>query len=141
MSSTVDMFDEPTMVSAKQPAVEAPIERHNVSPEVSAPPLESVQRVQPIQPTAHAEYVAPRETGSLEPGRNHHDGQQQENIAPPDLDALTNEAIKTFDPTVIGQHLLDLSEFPNGIYLYVAYSSIIAKVRVARLRSKRKEQT
>ena len=123
-----------------QPAVEAPIQRHNVLPEVSAPPLESVQPVQPILPTAHADYVAPRETGSLEPGSHHYGGQPQDSIDPPDLDALTNEAIKTFDPTVIGQHLLDLSEFPNGIYLCVAYSSIIAKARVARLRSKRKEQ-
>ncbi|MCJ2372300.1 ADP-ribosylglycohydrolase family protein [Pseudomonas sp. RGM 3321] len=146
VSNTVDMFDEPTMVSEKQPAVEAPIERHNVSPELSPPPLESIQPLQstppvePAQPTTHAEYVAPRETGYLEPGSHHYSGQPQESIAPPDLDALTNEAIKTFDPTVIGQHLLDLSELPNGIYLCVAYSSIIAKARVARLRSKRREQ-
>ncbi|AGE27853.1 ADP-ribosylation/Crystallin J1 [Pseudomonas poae RE*1-1-14] len=57
----------------------------------------------------------------------------------PDLDALTSEAIKSFDPTIIGQHLLDLAEQPNGIYLCVAYSSIVAKARVARLRHKRKE--
>jgi ADP-ribosylglycohydrolase len=138
-SNTVDMFDEPTMVTEK-PAIEPPAERQNISPEVSAPPLASVRPLQPAQSTPHAENVAPRGTGSLEPGSNHRDGHAQENIAPPDLDALTNEAIKTFDPTVIGQHLLDLAEFPNGIYLCVAYSSIIAKARVARLRSKRKEQ-
>ncbi|MFJ2385822.1 ADP-ribosylglycohydrolase family protein [Pseudomonas koreensis] len=139
VSNTVDMFDEPTTVTEK-PAIEPPVERQNISPEVSVPPLGSVQPLQPVQPTPHAEHVAPRGTGSLQPGSNHHDGHAQESIAPPDLDALTNEAIKTFDPTVIGQHLLDLAEFPNGIYLCVAYSSIIAKARVARLRSKRKEQ-
>lgn len=138
-SNTVDMFDEPTMVTEK-PAIEPPAERQNISPEVSAPPLASVRPLQPAQSTPHAENVAPRGMGSLEPGSNHRDGHAQENLAPPDLDALTNEAIKTFDPTVIGQHLLDLAEFPNGIYLCVAYSSIIAKARVARLRSKRKEQ-
>ena len=138
-SNTVDMFDEPTTVTEK-PAIEPPVERQNISPEVSVPPLGSVRPLQPAQPTPHAEHVAPRGTGSLEPGSNHHDVHAQENIAPPDLDALTNEAIKTFDPTVIGQHLLDLAELPNGIYLCVAYSSIIAKARVARLRSKRKEQ-
>ena len=138
-SNTVDMFDEPTMVTEK-PAIEPPAERQNISPEVSAPPLASVRPLQPAQSTPHAENVAPRGMGSLEPGSNHRDSHAQENLAPPDLDALTNEAIKTFDPTVIGQHLLDLAEFPNGIYLCVAYSSIIAKARVARLRSKRKEQ-
>lgn len=134
-SSTVDMFDEPTTIT-ERPATKPPVEHQTVSAEVSAPSFIPSQASVPVPP----QHAAPHDTESLETGSEHHVSHRQETIAPPDLDALTNEAIKTFDPMVIGQHLLDLSELPNGVYLCVAYSSIIAKARVARLRSKRKEQ-
>lgn len=56
-----------------------------------------------------------------------------------DLDAMTSEAIRSFDPNIIGRHLLELAELPNGVYLSVAYSSIVVKARVSRLRQKRKD--
>ncbi|MNF53662.1 ADP-ribosylglycohydrolase [compost metagenome] len=55
-----------------------------------------------------------------------------------DLDTLTNEAIKSFDPYVIGQHILLLAEQPNAIELSVAYSAIVVKARSARLRHRNK---
>ncbi|MGX1183960.1 ADP-ribosylglycohydrolase [Pseudomonas sp. F-14 TE3623] len=57
-----------------------------------------------------------------------------------DLDALTNEAIKGFDPQVIGNHLLMLAEQPNAISLSIAYTSIVIKARSARLRHKKPQQ-
>lgn len=53
-----------------------------------------------------------------------------------DLDDLTSEAIKSFDPQLIGQHLLLLAEQPNAISLSIAYSSIVVKARSARLKHK-----
>lgn len=135
-SSTVDMFDEPATVT-EQTTTEQPVVRQSNLASVSAPPLGSAK---PLERASHPEDVAPHGTESVVLGSDHRDSHLQETNAPPDLDKLTNEAIKKFDPTVIGQHLLDLSELPNGVYLCVAYSSIIAKARVARLRSKRKEQ-
>lgn len=61
-------------------------------------------------------------------------------VSPIDLDALTNEAIKGFDPTVIGNHLLMLAEQPNAISLSIAYSSIVIKARSARLRHRKPQQ-
>ncbi|QQQ51440.1 ADP-ribosylglycohydrolase family protein [Pseudomonas syringae] len=57
-----------------------------------------------------------------------------------DLDALTNEAIKGFDPQVIGGHLLMLAGQPNAISLSIAYTSIVIKARSARLRHKKTQQ-
>jgi len=57
-----------------------------------------------------------------------------------DLDVLTNEAIKGFDPQVIGGHLLKLAEQPNAISLSIAYTSIVIKARSARLRQKKLQQ-
>ncbi|NVZ22682.1 ADP-ribosylglycohydrolase family protein [Pseudomonas costantinii] len=57
-----------------------------------------------------------------------------------DLDALTNDAIKGFDPQVIGNHLLMLAEQPNAISLSIAYTSIVIKARSARLRHKKPQQ-
>ena len=51
-----------------------------------------------------------------------------------DLDYLTSEAIKGFDPQVIGRHLLLLAEQPNAISLSIAYTSIVVKARAARLK-------
>jgi hypothetical protein len=55
-----------------------------------------------------------------------------------DLDAMTNEAIKNFDPKLIGQHVLLLAEQPSGIELSLAYVAIIIKARSARLKHKSK---
>jgi ADP-ribosylglycohydrolase len=53
------------------------------------------------------------------------------------LDGLTTIAINSgFNYDVIGRHIVDLSEQPNGVELVVAYSAIIAKARKARMRSR-----
>ncbi|WP_449431801.1 ADP-ribosylglycohydrolase family protein [Pseudomonas putida] len=54
-----------------------------------------------------------------------------------DIDALSTEAIKSFDPELIGQHLLLLAEQPNGVTLATGYASIVAKARATRLRHRR----
>ncbi|UXH38816.1 ADP-ribosylglycohydrolase family protein [Pseudomonas promysalinigenes] len=54
-----------------------------------------------------------------------------------DIDAMSSEAIKSFDPELIGQHLLLLAEQPNGVTLATGYASIVAKARATRLRHKR----
>lgn len=54
-----------------------------------------------------------------------------------DLDVLSSEAIKGFDPELIGQHLLLLAEQPNGVTLAAGYAAIVAKARATRLRHKR----
>lgn len=53
-----------------------------------------------------------------------------------DLDKLTNEAIRGFDPQTIGRHILLLAEQPNAIELSIAYSAIVVKARAARLKYK-----
>ncbi|POP65566.1 ADP-ribosylglycohydrolase [Pseudomonas syringae] len=130
-SNTADMFDEP------QPAVEkkeiAALGRFSRSEAAVSSP--AVRRADPVgEARAPQESDVPAQTDELESWRG-------VDTQAPDLDALTNEAIKTFDPTMIGQHLLDLAELPNGVYLSVAYSSIIAKARIVRLRHKRKEHS
>ncbi|QCI15511.1 ADP-ribosylglycohydrolase family protein [Pseudomonas putida] len=54
-----------------------------------------------------------------------------------DIDALSSEAIKSFDPELIGRHLLLIAEHPNGVTLATGYASIVAKARATRLRHKR----
>ncbi len=54
-----------------------------------------------------------------------------------DIDALSTEAIKSFDPELIGQHLLLIAEQPNGVALATGYASIVAKARATRLRHRR----
>lgn len=50
---------------------------------------------------------------------------------------LTSEAIKSgFDEKLIGKHLLSLAQKPDGIERAIAYASIIAKARMARLYSR-----
>ncbi|WPC05012.1 ADP-ribosylglycohydrolase family protein [Pseudomonas benzenivorans] len=55
---------------------------------------------------------------------------------PIDLDKLTNEAIRGFDPQTIGRHILLLAEQPNAIELSIAYSAVVVKARAARLKYK-----
>lgn len=54
-----------------------------------------------------------------------------------DIDALSSEAIKSFDPVLIGRHLLLIAEQPNGVTLATGYASIVAKARATRLRHRR----
>lgn len=63
--------------------------------------------------------------------------QEEPIISTVDLDALTNEAIRGFDPETIGRHLLLLAEQPNPISLSIAYSSIVVKARSARLKHRK----
>jgi hypothetical protein len=47
--------------------------------------------------------------------------------------ALTGEAIESgFDPSLIGHHLLRLSESDQGVELTVAYAAILAKALISR---------
>jgi ADP-ribosylglycohydrolase len=52
----------------------------------------------------------------------------------PSIHELTSAAIKSrFDPRVIGEHLLTLSGYPDGIELAIAYTAILAKALRARI--------
>lgn len=62
----------------------------------------------------------------------------QDSLKPIDIDALTNEAIKGFDPHTIGRHILMLAEQPNAIELSIAYSAIVVKARTVRLKHRNK---
>lgn len=63
--------------------------------------------------------------------------QEEPIVSSIDLDMLTNEAIKGFDPETIGRHLLLLAEQPNPISLSIAYTSIVVKARSARLKHRK----
>lgn len=59
----------------------------------------------------------------------------------PNLDDLTTQAIRSgFDTAMIGGHILQLSALPNGIELAVAYASIVAKARKARVDAGKKSK-
>lgn len=64
-------------------------------------------------------------------------GQEEPIVSTIDLDMLTNEAIRGFDPETIGRHLLLLAEQPNPISLSIAYTSIVVKARSARLKHRK----
>lgn len=77
-----------------------------------------------LSPTEHQTDLL----GSLETGVN-----ERKVVAAKTLDVMTLEAIKSgFDPTLIGTHLLEVSERQNGVEQAIAYSAIIAKARAAR---------
>lgn len=61
---------------------------------------------------------------------------ESQTSTPIDLDELTNEAIRGFDPQTIGSHILLLAEQPNAIELSIAYSAVVVKARAARLKYK-----
>ncbi|MFJ3377701.1 ADP-ribosylglycohydrolase family protein [Pseudomonas sp. NPDC086112] len=63
-----------------------------------------------------------------------------EPAVPMGMDILTSEAIKNFDPLLIGQHLLYLAERPNGIELSAVYAGIIAKAKIARVNREKQRQ-
>lgn len=57
--------------------------------------------------------------------------------APRSIDELTSEAISNaFDPSILGHHLLELSEGANGVEKAIAYASIIAKAKISRNKKK-----
>jgi ADP-ribosylglycohydrolase len=52
---------------------------------------------------------------------------------------LTNEAIRSqFDPSIIGRHMIDLSESEQGVELSVAYAAILAKALMSRRDAQRR---
>jgi ADP-ribosylglycohydrolase len=63
--------------------------------------------------------------------------QEEPIVSSLDLDMLTNEAIRGFDPETIGRHLLLLAEQENPISLSIAYASIVVKARSARLKHRK----
>jgi hypothetical protein len=58
------------------------------------------------------------------------------------LDELTNEAIRSgFNPEVIGRHVIELADRPNGIELGLGYVAVIVKAKRARIQAQaRREQ-
>ncbi|WP_439821002.1 ADP-ribosylglycohydrolase family protein [Pseudomonas sp. HLG18] len=130
---TPDMFQQPEkdplILNRKgQPKrIQQPVpatSTHSLSNEVSAlatAPSPSHEELKPEQPPSGVEWAA----------------QEEPIISMIDLDTLTNEAIKGFDPEVIGRHLLFLAEQPNAISLSIAYTSIVIKARSARLKHRK----
>ena len=56
------------------------------------------------------------------------------------IDQLSTEAIRSgFDPLLIGKHLLMLAEGPNGIERAIGYASIIAKAKLARAQTQKRQ--
>lgn len=54
------------------------------------------------------------------------------------LDELTRAAIASnFDPRLIGAHILQLTDVPNGIEKAIAYTSIVAKAKISRSKARR----
>ena len=52
-----------------------------------------------------------------------------------DIDDLSRRAINSqFDPSIIGEHILQLSLLPQGVEKAIAYAAIIAKARFARVK-------
>ncbi len=57
------------------------------------------------------------------------------------LDDMTTEAIKSgFDVATLGRHLIECTNHVNGIEMAIAYSSIIAKARIARNQADQKKK-
>lgn len=85
--------------------------------------------------------VQPSTDEDLQPDTLPHEsdwaGQEEPIVCTLDLDSLTNEAIKGFDPETIGRHLLLLAEQENPISLSIAYTSIVVKARSARLKHRK----
>lgn len=66
---------------------------------------------------------------------------RQDPLKSTSLDDLTNAAINSgFSRELIGKHLVELAEAPNGLELAIAYSAIIVKARKARLRVQTKRE-
>ena len=86
-----------------------------------------------------AAHRVPEQTSLFQPGTSPKrlysmNSSAHEKTTEPDLHQLTREAIDAdFDPLLIGQHLLSLSEEKDGIERCVAYAAIIAKARRSRL--------
>jgi hypothetical protein len=56
------------------------------------------------------------------------------------IDELSSEAIRSgFEPSIIGRHLLGLAEGPHGVEKAIAYASIIAKAKLARLQTQKRQ--
>jgi hypothetical protein len=50
------------------------------------------------------------------------------------LDELTSDAIRSgFNTEVIGSHLMDFAERPDGIELAMGYAAVVVKARAARM--------
>jgi len=56
------------------------------------------------------------------------------------LDELTSEAIRSgFNYHLLGSHLMELAERPNGIELAIGYAAVLAKARIARVAASSKK--
>lgn len=128
---TPDMFQQPERA---QPSSEdrPPRHQHSRPAELTKPltneaPVPDTKRssssngFKAEQPTIESDWAA----------------QEEPIVSSIDLDMLTNEAIKGFDPETIGRHLLLLAEQPNPISLSIAYTSIVVKARSARLKHRK----
>lgn len=72
--------------------------------------------------------------------KNMEDPDRQSTDRSKQIDQLSTEAIRSgFDPLLIGKHLLMLAEGPNGIERAIGYASIIAKAKLARAQTQKKQ--
>lgn len=56
------------------------------------------------------------------------------------IDELSAEAIRSgFEPSLIGRHLLGLAEGTHGVEKAIAYASIIAKAKLARVQTQKRQ--
>lgn len=130
---TPDMFNQ-TAIKADTP------DRKNSSTPVRVPQRDAaISRFNDLEPGVASiqpsDLAEPAEQGSVSPVDSA--SLEEPIVSTVDLDSLTNEAIKGFDPETIGRHLLFLAEQPNAISLSIAYTSIVIKARSARLKHRK----
>jgi len=111
--------------AANNKALDIHAQQSNIerTPEKTPSPSMQARKLENI-----AEHQTTSATSSVSP-----DNQDRRSI---DLDELTNEAIRGFDPQTIGRHILLIAEQPNAIELSIAYSAVVVKARTARLKHK-----
>lgn len=128
---TPDMFQQSERAQPKF-ADSAPMSQHSQPTELIGPSTIEANVPSSVSPSSSQELRA-------EPLPIDSDWAAQEEpiVSTIDLDILTNEAIRGFDPETIGRHMLLLAEQPNPISLSIAYTSIVIKARSARLKHRK----
>jgi len=128
-SSMVGQIEDPVVVpKADSPTITPSKRAGRKLDEIPLPPL--LPELENSPETVTDSYIPPNDDWIL----------HYEPSVPRGMDILTSEAIKNFDPLLIGQHLLYLAERPNGIELSAVYAGIIAKAKVARLNREKQRQ-
>ncbi|MBD8122890.1 ADP-ribosylglycohydrolase family protein [Pseudomonas lutea] len=136
---TPDLFDRVSDNGDSKAAISAgaaPTDATTKRPSAQVQHIESRQKFD--EPASSSERSSVRETigeyrVSAPTSHPQPDAETPKSI---DLDELTNEAIRGFDPQTIGRHILLLAEQPNALELSIAYSAVVVKARAARLKYK-----